>query len=376
MSRGRRRDIAIVGGGPVGLVTAILARREGLSVAVLDKRRPPIDKACGEGLMPDGVQLLSSLGWKTEPGSSSPITGIRYLDGDRAAEADFAGGQGLGIRRSVLHRGLTVLAEQSGVELFFGTRVTGLGDQGLTIGGRRIDARWIVGADGVHSRVRRWSGLDGRESRHRRVGLRRHFYVRPWTEKVEVYWADRCEAYVTPVSPAEVGIAMLWGGEKNANRRTFDQLLARFPVLGARLAGAPAASAERGAGPLYRLARRFHRGRVALVGDAAGYLDAITGEGLSLGFHQARALVAAIVDEDLDRYTEDVRRLVAFPFLLVRALLFAERRPWLRRRMVAALARDPELFARLLAIHARQLPPSSLGSGGAMRLLGGLLGSS
>ncbi len=376
MSRAPRPDVAIVGGGPVGLVTAILARRAGLEAVVLEKHRPPIDKACGEGLMPDGVRQLESLGWTPDPASSAPIAGIRYLDGTRVAEAGFRGGRGLGVRRTVLHRGLVALAEREGVELRFGIRVTALLERGVAMGRDRIDARWIVGADGLGSRVRRWAGLEGRESRNRRnrrVGLRRHFSLRPWTDNVEVYWADRCEAYVTPVSPDEVGVAMLWNGERDTGRSSFDELLDHVPLLRDRLAGAPVSTTHRGAGPLYRLARRAHRGRVALVGDAAGYLDAITGEGLSLGFHQARALVEAMVAERLDLYTREVRRLTAFPFLLMRALLFAERRSRLRRRLIETLHRDPELFSRLLAIHARQLPPTALGSVSAMRLLRGLL---
>ncbi len=185
---------------------------------------------------------------------------------------------------------------------------------------------------------------------------------------MEVYWADRCEAYVTPVSEREVGVALLWSGEKSG----FDRLLERFPDLRKRLAGAPVTTRDRGAGPFDQRPRAAARGRVALVGDAAGYRDAITGEGLALAFHQAAALIDAMACGNLQHYAATVRRLVALPFGLIRVLLLAERLPVLRRRLIATLAREPVLFRRLLAVHARAVPLRSLGLGAAFRLARGL----
>lgn len=301
-----------------------------------------------------------------------PFAGIRYVDGERVAEARFATGRGLGIRRPALHRALTERAAATGARLRWGTRVRGLLPNGIDTGAGPVVCRWVVGADGLTSRVRRWAGLEGRAGRHRRFGLRRHFRVAPWSDLVEVHWACDHEAYVTPVAPDEVGVALLFRRQPRATP-AFAPLLAGFPRLAARLGAAAATSVRRGAGPLYRLARTVRRGRVFLVGDAAGYLDAITGEGLALGFQQARALVAAVTEDRPEAYERSVRRLTATPFGLIRLLLFAERRPWLRRRMVAALANDPELFARLLAVHAREASAREVGLGGAARLIGGLL---
>ena len=153
----------------------------------------------------------------------------------------------------------------------------------------------------------------------------------------------------------------------------FDRLLEKFPGLRARLAGATASGRDRGAGPLAQRARVVVEGRVALVGDAAGYLDAITGEGLSLAFHQATSLAQAISSGDLDSYAKQWRRSSALPFALIRALLVAERRPWLRRRLIRTLAEEPGLFARLLAIHARERPLRALGVDNTCRLVWGLL---
>lgn len=370
----RPLDLAIVGGGPVGLATAVFAATAGLEVAVLDQRQPPIDKACGEGLMPDAVELLAEMGITPALPEAVAFRGIRYVDGERVAEARFDAGHGLGIRRPALHRALVGRAEELGAELRWRTRVTGLSAQGLETSAGPVAARWIVGADGLSSRMRRWAGLEGRAGNRLRFGRRRHYALEPWTDLVEVHWTAGHEAYVTPVGPGEVGVAMLWNAAGACDPAPgFDRLLTDFPALGERLAGAEITSRDRGSGPLCRLARGVRRQRVLLVGDAAGYLDAITGEGLALGFQQAKALVDAVATHNVDAYPRAVRRLTATPFRLIRLLLIAERRPWLRRRVVAALAADPELFARLLRIHARQAEPRDLGVGGMARLIRGLL---
>ena len=149
-----------------------------------------------------------------------------------------------------------------------------------------------------------------------------------------------------------------------------------MPALAERLAGAPQTSRERGAGPLEQRTTAFARGEFALVGDASGYVDAITGEGLSIAFHQAFAVVDAIERGDLEHYEVAARRIVALPNLVTRLLLFVERRPALRRRFVAAMAADSVLFSRLLAVHARQMPPGRFAVTGLARLAWRLLAAS
>ena len=218
--------------------------------------------------------------------------------------------------------------------------------------------------------MRAWAGLEGATARRKRFGLRRHFAIAPWSDRVEVYWRDGCEAYVTPVAEDEVGVAMLWSGEGGR----FECLLERFPDLARRLASAPVASRDRGAGPFHRRARAAVRGRIALVGDAAGYVDAITGEGLALAFREAQALATSVAGGGLVRYAAEARRWRRLPETLTRLLLIAERRPRLRRRLFATLERDPRLFARLLAVHCRAVPASRLGVGAAVRLAGVVVG--
>lgn len=363
------REIVVIGGGPAGLATAIGLRRSRHEVVVIDRRQPPIDKACGEGLMPDGVRVLSELGVDLDQDVGAPLQGIRYIDGDVHAEARFRGEPGLGIRRTLLHQMLVERATQSGVELMWGEVVQRLDRNEVVTERGRIRARWIIGADGLHSRVRRWAGLSSKRVRFRRCGVRRHYSIAPWTDLVEVHWAEGCEAYVTPISGREVGVAFLWSSSKTG----FAGLLKRIPDLERRLRGSDIVSRDRGAAQLEQRTRGVHRGSVALVGDAAGYRDAITGEGLSMAFHQAKALIGAIEGENLQEYEQAVRRLARLPNATIRLLLEIERRPWLRRRLIRTLAGEPGLFERLLAIHARAARPLSVGPSGLLRLAWGLL---
>lgn len=357
-------DVVIAGGGPAGLATAIRAQLAGLQSVVLESGTPPIDKACGEGLMPDGVEVLSALGVDFEAVECRAFRGIRYVDGDFVAEGRFPGAPGLGIRRTVLHRALSDRAAEVGVDLRWGTRVLGLVDGGFSTDGGIVTGRWLVGADGRTSRVRRWAGLDGRRAKRRRIGLRRHYEIEPWADVVEVNWHDRCEAYVTPVGDRLVGVAMLF----EVGTNDFDELLARFPRLRERLLRAPVASTDRGAGPLEQRCCRVVSGNLVLVGDAAGYLDAITGEGLALAFHQAGAAVEAMIDGRLERHQSAHRRIVRYPTAVTRLLLAVERRPALRSRVMTSLARDPALMSRFLELKMRREGPRLLGSGGLVPL--------
>ena len=359
-----RADVVIAGGGPAGLATAVAARLKGLEVTVIDGARPPLDKACGEGLMPDGVAVLESLGVDLRGVDSHPFRGIRYIDDQLSAEGEFPDTPGLGVRRTELHGALRRRAEALGVNLRWGVRVQGIVADGFETDHGVVRGRWLVGADGRASRVRRWSGLDGRPARRRRFGVRRHFELEPWSELVEVNWGDGCEAYVTPVGESLIGVALLWSG----TTATFDELLTSFPGLQRRLENAPVVSKDRGAGPLRQRCRAVINGNLALVGDASGYLDAITGEGLALSFSQAVALVEAMAVGDLHRYVGAHWRIVRYPNSITRLLLLVERRPWLRRRVMRSLAGDPTLMSRFLALKMRASGPRVLGADGLLPL--------
>ncbi|MDH6109442.1 flavin-dependent dehydrogenase [Kitasatospora sp. MAP12-15] len=331
-------DLLIVGGGPAGLATAIHAALAGLEAVVLEPRPAPIDKACGEGLMPGGVRELAELGVAVQ---GRPLRGIRYLDAGRRAEGRFTGGEGLGVRRTDLHRALSVRAAGLGVPVL-PLKAGPLRQDADTVGTAGLTARYLVAADGLHSPIRRSLGLRLPDPRPPRYGLRRHFALEPWTDCVEVHWSARAEAYVTPLGPELLGVAVL-----TADRAPFAEQLAAFPALAERLHAAPA-GAVRGAGPLRQPVRARVAGRVLLVGDAAGYLDALTGEGVSLALAAAARLVHCVRADRPQAYERAWRQVSRRHRLLTGSLLAIRARPRLARRIVPAAALLPPVFAALV----------------------------
>jgi flavin-dependent dehydrogenase len=347
-------DLLVVGGGPAGLAVALQAVRRGMAVAVAEPRPFPVDKACGEGIMPGGVRALRRMGIDP-PGR--PFAGIRYVAGGHCAEAVFRAGPGLGVRRTDLQGALGKAAENAGVAVL-AARVTGLVQDGrgvtaATVPGSRPDARpraphpalpvrarWVVAADGLASPIRRSSGLDLPVRGLARYGLRRHFEVERVPEFVEVHWGAHAEAYVTPVADDTVGVALL-----TSERAPYAAQLARFGALSEWLAQARPVTPVRGAGPLRRSARRRVCGRVLLAGDAAGYVDALTGEGIALAFAGAEALVECLARGRPDDWEAEWRRLTRSYRRLTSGLLAVRRRPRLARGIVPAAAWFPGVFA-------------------------------
>src|ERR1700733_7420655 len=132
-------DVLIVGGGPAGLAAALALRQRGAAVTVADARKPPIDKACGEGLMPDSLRDLALLGVELTPDDGMAFRGIRFVNHEKdrddepretdvataqfPAGAGFDLGLGVGLRRQTLHNRLIARAEAAGVDLRWQSQV-------------------------------------------------------------------------------------------------------------------------------------------------------------------------------------------------------------------------------------------------------------
>ncbi len=352
-------DVAIVGGGPAGLAVAIECALRGSSAVVFERRSGPLDKACGEGLLPAGLASLERLGvlpYLERTGSAS-FESITYFQEDgRFVAAKLPAPGGLGIRRLALTQSMTARAKALGVVIHEGRGVRSHERHAdsvvVTSDTGPVRAKLLVAADGLHSPLRKQEGLEVPYAGPKRFGLRRHVAMKPWAPAVEVHFTPGAEAYVTPTGANRVGIAFLWEDGRLQGPVSFERLLAKFPLLEKKIAGQPFDSEARGAGPLRQPVKARVKDRFVLVGDAAGYVDAITGEGLSLAFDQAEVLghilpavlKAGATASSLLPYEKAASQAFARYERLASTLVWAARHPRLRRFIINRLIEMPALF--------------------------------
>lgn len=357
---GRVRDAVVVGGGPAGLAFAIAAAARGLDVTVLEQRAWPVDKACGEGLLPAGVRALERLGVlpHLDRAEAAPISEIRWIDpGERAARLRLPAPGGLGVRRTALSAALVARAREAGVEVVPDAGVTAHrrepgGIRAISPGGDVL-AKVLVAADGLASPTRRREGLEAAARDRPRFGVRRHVSIPPWADAVEVHFGEGAEAYVTPAGARRVGIAILF---EQGQPGRFERLLERFPELAGLVATTEPDSTIRGAGPFDRRATSRIADRLVLLGDAAGYVDAVTGDGLALAFRCAEDLARLLPEaialgagpEALGPYEAAWRRRFRPYAAWARSVLWLARHPGPRRRVLALAAWRPRPFERVV----------------------------
>ncbi len=352
----------MVGGGPAGLATAIVAAERGLSVVVIERRDFPSDKACGEGVLPPGVKALTRLGiaGRFDHTTSFPFAGIRFIQEDGSSAESRMPTNGLGIRRIVLVRALAQRAQELGAVLRHRCSVykveTRPHQAVIHTAEGEVRGRLVVAADGLHSSLRKASGLQAPAGRRRRFALRQHYQIRPWTDFVEVYVDEQGEAVMTPVSDRSVNVNFVWEDGAIA-RPTISTLASRFPLLGARLRDGPSISSVKGAGPMARRATRRNSNRMVLVGDAAGFVDSISGDGLSIAFNSAlilgkhldKILECGATRESMQAYEHEARHLYRGYWFVTNGLLMVARHPRARRKIINSLMRHPGIFRAMMA---------------------------
>jgi 2-polyprenyl-6-methoxyphenol hydroxylase-like FAD-dependent oxidoreductase len=353
-------DVFIIGGGPAGLAAAIAARQRGFEVMLADGSRPPIDKPCGEGLMPDGLSALAKLGIAVPRERSRPFRGIRFSSGGLRVDASFPHDSGVGVRRTVLHGLMVERAQALGIRTLWQAPVTGLHPDGVWLEDRLVRSRWVVGADGGQSLVRRWAGLERFRTNRTRFAFRRHYRVTPWSDCMEIHWGFKCQIYVTPVASEEICVALV----SHDPRLRLEAALKAFPEIASRLRGSEQTSAERGATSSMRRLDRVYRGRVALVGDASGGVDCISGEGLCLAFRQADLLTECFAEGSLRTYQKQHSELWRRPAMMATLMLALDWNVGLRQRVMRALGSNPQIFRRMLAMHVGELSPAVFAANG------------
>ncbi|HEY4380069.1 MAG TPA: NAD(P)/FAD-dependent oxidoreductase [Acidobacteriaceae bacterium] len=348
-------EVLIVGGGPAGLAASIALQQRGIGCAVVEARPPAIDKACGEGLMPDSRETLAELGVHLGDSDGHLFRGIRFENSLHRVDAHFPRGAGIGVRRPRLHSLLAARAEEAGARLLWSSRVQlpvlsnaeRATYRTANINGQPIQFRWLIGADGQASAVRKSAGLDRARSRSLRFGFRTHYRIAPWSDLVEVHWGRTGQLYITPVAPDCVCIVYITRNPR-ADR---SNILAEFPKIAARLQGAEIVSQQRGAVTASCKLHRVATGFVALIGDASGSADAITGEGLAISFRQAHALAQSIESGSLQPYCRAHRRIGKLPIAMGELMLTLDRWPALQVRAMRGFAGTPAFFQELLQAH-------------------------
>jgi 2-polyprenyl-6-methoxyphenol hydroxylase-like FAD-dependent oxidoreductase len=186
---------------------------------------------------------------------------------------------------------------------------------------------------------------------------------------VEVHWGRSGQLYITPTATDEICVALITSNPKTRLR----DALPEFPQVAERLRRCVPTTREQGAITSTSRVRSVHKGRIALLGEASGSVDAITGEGLSTAFHQANALVHAIKNDDLSLYERAHREIMRRPRAMARLLLLMDRHPSIRQRALCALSSEPSAFSRLLAIHTGAISPMEFGLQGALSFGWGLV---
>ena len=192
----------------------------------------------------------------------------------------------------------------------------------------------------------------------------------PWTDYVEVHWGNGLEAYVTPTGSDQVNVAFLWDEsvvQAHGGQRLSDRMLEQFPELARRLRHAEPVGRLAARGPLQVRVPLPARDGLLLVGDAAGYVDALTGEGVGLAALSARLLAKHVGPalsepgpqlrlEDLQPFLKEVRLAQRAHVRLTRLLLLLRRSPRLIEQLISALSWSPGLFQQLLSLNQGSFP--------------------
>ena len=386
----------VVGGGPGGAATAIFLRQCGCDVLLLDQARFPRDKVCGEGISPEAWRLLDLLDAKAavEALRPFPLRGMKLLAPDgTAVQGSYRDRQGLAVRRLDFDLALVQVARASGVEVQEATRVVDL----LTVGahtrgvvvdrGRGPEALWarlVIGADGRRSLVARKLGLLAEHPRFRKFAVRGYWEgMEGLEERGEMHVGGGGYCGIAPLSPTRANVTFVLdraemasaAGDLDGFYRT--ALGRRWPRIAERLDRARLCDRARAVGPLALVSRGASAPGVLLVGDAAGFFDPFTGEGVTLALRSAE-LASRVAnqalhstgDADLGGYDRERHVATRAKFRFNRLLQTVVGHPALANLVAHRLTRHPELADRLVSVAGDFVPARSvLGPGFLMRLL-------
>ena len=352
-------DVLVVGSGPAGSAVAAQLARAGASVMLTESARHPRPKACAEYASPRVLEELERLGLPSGEWTDAavPLAGMHIHAHGRATMIRYADRHGArsawGLNRQAFDERLAAHAVDCGAELrdraaatrleLVGGRVRGVWIRDRETGREElVTADWTIGADGVRSTVARLVGVERPVRFPRRLGLVAHYSgVEGLTDHGEMHVGADGYIGLAPMPNGElnVGMALPLDGARGGSHARFERAIASIPAVARRLTGTRRLTPIRGAAPIGHRVSRVAGPGWLLIGDAAGFVDPFTGEGIHRALRSARAAADAILAEaDVERsYRRERRRAFAAKTALT----------WLVQGFLAAPALLGHAVARL-----------------------------
>jgi geranylgeranyl reductase family protein len=396
-----RAEVVIVGGGPAGSALACLLARRGHEVLLLEAQRFPRDQVCGESVSPEGWRLVELIGAqeRVRALAPQPVRGMRLVSPDGTS---FTGHYrcerpGFALRRVALDAALLAAARDAGARVLEAARVHDLLFEAGRVAGvvaevggdeRRFASRLVAGADGRRSVVARRLGLLRDDNpRLRRFAVRGHWEgAEGLSELGEMHVAVGGYCGIAPLSKTLANVAFVLDqremGEARGDLEGFYRrtLARRWPQLAERLERARLVEPPRAIGPLAVSCRAAAADGAVLLGDAAGFYDPFTGEGVTLALRGAELAAAAIGEALAGGGCGPLGRLVSYEraraaatrdkFRFNHRLQLAVSSPSAANAIARRLGRRPDLADRLVGIAGDFVPArSALGAGFLLELL-------
>ena len=385
-------DIVIIGGGPAGTSAALFLEKKGYRIALLDQAFFPRDKVCGEFISPAADDIFSDLGILKSIDDLNPtkLSGVvlsayesSYLQVDYPVSANGRVMTSLSVERSMLDNLMINHVRNSKVQLLEGFKVTDLLFEGENVCGVKgydevkkefsIKAKIVIDAGGRNSISLRRLNLKKGSSQKGKIALAAHWEgVKELGPYCYMHISDPGYTGIAPVGKNRANVVLVVDRNKLAGAN-IEQFFMKT-VLGNQLrrgilgAGAPVEKI-RVMDTLSYSVKKPKCGGLILVGDATGFIDPFTGEGIYLSLRSSQLAVEVINNafdrsdfssRQFQRYDKMRRKEFREKNILSKALQYLIYKPTLCKRVVESLIRQKELSSLLVGVIGDYVPANKI----------------